>query len=140
MRKINTATINRVFDANINRAKEGMRVCEDICRFLFNKKSFTRRYKDIRHALSSILSESKTSKKEMIRSRNTRKDIGAGSIELEFKRNTVYDIFYANSQRIKESLRVLEEFMKLADSGAARKLKKLRYKIYALEQDVVKEF
>jgi hypothetical protein len=47
------------------------------------------------------------------------------------------DVFYANSQRAKESLRVLEEFAKLRDRRLAEDLKKLRYQVYALEKNVI---
>ena len=117
-----------------------MRVCEDVCRFLFNEKIHTRRYKNARHRLSHVLFKNIGLKKTIILSRDTRKDVGKKSTKSEFKRNNTRDIFYANSQRIKESLRVLEEFTKLSDSGVALKLKKLRYKIYAIEQDVIRKF
>ena len=45
----------------------------------------------------------------------------------ELKRENLSDIFYANAQRVKESLRVLEEVTKLLDPRCALKLKKLRY-------------
>jgi hypothetical protein len=47
------------------------------------------------------------------------------------------DIYYANSQRVKESIRVLEEFAKLRNKQVAEKLKKLRYRVYALEKKII---
>jgi len=144
--------IYRIIDANFNRAKEGLRVCEDICRFIYDTKADTRTYKLIRHRLTDILSSLEIDK--VIDSRNVSGDVGQQSVEIEFKRNDIKDIFYANSQRIKESIRVLEEFTKLfptqkissskAQRGSAKfgnniaqNLKIIRYKIYVLEKKIV---
>jgi len=134
--KQNDKKLNRIFDANFNRAKEGLRVCEDICRFVLDAKNPTRSYKIIRHQLTSIMGTLNIS--DVIDSRDIGRDVGRKSTAAEFKRNGVIDIFYANSQRVKESIRVLEEFTKLRNKKHAENLKKLRYKIYALEKNVFK--
>jgi thiamine-phosphate pyrophosphorylase len=135
--KQNDKNIDRIIDANFNRAKEGIRVCEDVCRFILDAKRLTRSYKDARHELTDIISSLTITK--IIRSREIAKDVGRKSTAVEFKRREIKDIFYANSQRAKESIRVLEEFTKLKDKGLAEGLKKLRYKIYALEKKVTKQ-
>ena len=125
----------RVIDANLNRAKEGLRVCEDVCRFFYNYKTLTAQYKNIRHQLTRIALQ--LSQQELLQARDIVGDIGKKSHPIEFQRKDVADIFYANSQRAKESIRVLEEFLKLIDKDIAQELKQLRYKIYALEKKVV---
>ena len=135
MRKRNDKKFDRIIDANFNRAKEGLRVCEDVCRFIFNKKSPTQNYKAVRHELTEAISSLKILK--VIRSRDIGRDVGRKSISVEFKRSGAMDIFYANSQRVKESIRVLEEFAKLRNNRLAEDLKKLRYKVYALEKKVI---
>ena len=135
MYKINDKKLNRVFDANFNRAKEGLRVCEDICRFILDAKSLTQSYKAIRHQLTASMGALKIF--DVINSRDIAGDVGRRSTVIEFKRDGVADIFYANSQRVKESVRVLEEFTKLRNKKLAEGLKKLRYKIYALEKNVI---
>jgi len=127
----------RIVDANFNRAKEGLRVCEDICRFVIDSKSLTRNFKDVRHDLTEIISSLKF--KTVIVARNIEGDIGKGSTVSEFKREKLFDVFVANSQRAKESVRVLEEFSKLLDIKLAQKLKSLRYKIYAYEKKVIEK-
>ena len=122
-------------DANLNRAKEGLRVCEDICRFLFDSRKLTQQYKMIRHELTAIASRLKLS--QLIEARDVAGDVGSPSSPVEFKRKNVRDLFYANSQRAKESLRVLEEFGKLLNRDLASRLKRLRYKIYELEREIV---
>jgi len=127
----------RIIDANFNRAKEGLRVCEDICRFVLDKRSLTRQYKNARHQLTEIIASLEI--RRCIHARNIEGDVGVGSTGVEFKRKKVADIFYANSQRVKESVRVLEEFTKLLNKHLAQDLKTLRYNIYALEKKTIKE-
>lgn len=137
MSRRNDKKFDRIIDANFNRAKEGLRVCEDVCRFVLDAQGPTRNYKTIRHQLTAIMNGLKIS--EMIRSRNITGDVGCGSTSVEFKRRGAMDIFYANSQRVKESIRVLEEFTKLRNKRLAEDLKKLRYKIYALEKKIIEQ-
>jgi len=132
---IDRKNIFRIMDANFNRAKEGLRVCEDVCRFFLDNKSVTRQFKDIRHELTTIFSQSVL--KQIIASRDVARDVGRPSSGLEFKRKWMSDAFYANVQRVKESIRVLEEVMKLMNVRSAEKLKNIRYKVYALERKVV---
>ncbi|MFC1594778.1 hypothetical protein ACFL38_05570 [Candidatus Omnitrophota bacterium] len=44
----------RILDANINRAKEGLRVCEDEARFILNDARYSRQLKSVRHKISSL--------------------------------------------------------------------------------------
>jgi hypothetical protein len=132
VRTIDQKKIFRIVDANFNRAKEGLRVCEDICRFIYDEKDLTRRFKSVRHQLTDIIVSLKWS--EMIGARNIEEDVGKATTQSELKRSQVADIYYANAQRGKESVRVLEEFSKLLNVQASLKLKKLRYTIYALEK------
>ncbi len=127
----------RVIDANFNRAKEALRVCEDVCRFFLNKKNLSAGYKAVRHQLRNVVEALEIT--DMINARNIPRDVGKGSTQGELKRRDLSDIFYANSQRAKESVRVLEEFMKLYDARLAKRAKRLRYKIYDLERETVKK-
>ena len=122
-------------DANFNRAKEGLRVCEDICRFVLDEKAATKQYKQLRHQLSQAISS--LGLKGIIAARDIEGDVGRSSITSESKRKTTADIFYANSQRVKESIRVLEEFAKLFKVATATHLKKIRYQIYAVEKKII---
>jgi hypothetical protein len=115
-----------------------LRVCEDICRFFHNKTNLTREYKSVRHQLTAVFSKRYMAK--LLGARNVGRDVGKTSTAAEFKRKDVADIFYANSQRAKESVRVLEELAKLFDQRSAQDFKVLRYKLYILEQQALKEF
>ena len=127
----------RLIDANFNRAKEGLRVCEDVCRFILNRKKETAQYRKIRHALTESLKSFKI--KNIVEARNVLKDVGRKAKEGEIKRNKAADVYFANAQRVKESIRVLEEFAKLVNVTQAQKLKTLRYQCYELERTIVKQ-
>lgn len=128
--------IYRIIDANINRAKEGLRVCEEVARFVLNDRGLTAGLKSLRHRMQS-LSAGVNSKAVFLKARNIRGDVGreVGTVN-EFKRNNCADIFFANIQRVKESLRVLEEFAKLNKPKQALSFKRLRYTVYEIEKRV----
>ena len=133
-----TKNIHRIIDANINRAKEGLRVCEEITRFILNNRNLTSDFKKIRHRIDALLNRLPLNIK-LIRDRESLKDAGRTIYAGELKRNNYQDIFFANMQRAKESLRVLEEFAKLIDKTIAIEFKKLRYGIYELEKTAAKK-
>jgi len=135
VQKLTEKKQHRIIDANFNRAKEGLRVCEDICRFIYGKKRPTQIYKNIRHQLTAVLA--RLNFREMIRSRDIAADVGKGTIRAELSRKNIDEVFYANSQRVKESIRVLEEFLKLRDVRLSQKLKKIRYTVYAIEKEII---
>ncbi|MDD3087611.1 MAG: thiamine-phosphate pyrophosphorylase [Candidatus Omnitrophica bacterium] len=128
--------LNRIIDANINRAKEGLRVCEDITRFILDNRQFTSALKRIRHRLS-FLSDSLMPKALLLKERSSVDDVGRFLKADELKRSGIGDIFLANIQRAKESIRVLEECSKLINVKAALGFKELRYKTYEIEKKVL---
>jgi len=132
-----TKVIYRVIDANINRLKEGLRVCEEITRFILDNRRLTFEFKKIRHKIDAILSRLPENI-ELFKERRSDSDVGRKIYVNELKRENYQDIFFADIQRVKESIRVLEEFTKLIDKRIAVKFKKLRYDIYELEKKVAK--
>ena len=137
MSPINDQKIFRVLDANFNRAKEGLRVCEEVCRFVLDNASSARKYKTLRHRLTEVLDQRFLRK--VIACRDIEGDVGKASLNPELKRVHTGDIFFANSQRVKESLRVIEEFVKLFNKEDALAVKHLRYQVYALEKKIMAE-
>ncbi|MEW6074747.1 MAG: thiamine-phosphate pyrophosphorylase [Candidatus Omnitrophota bacterium] len=126
--------IDRVLDANINRAKEGLRVCEDICRFVIDNARLTSEFKQIRHAIEENATRY-TQLSCLLKERSALKDSGRLiHTHSELTRKDVRDIFFANIQRAKESVRVLEEFSKLKNFRCALHYKQLRYRVYELEK------
>ncbi len=133
-----TKVIYRVIDANINRLKEGLRVCEEITRFILDNYNLTSEFKKIRHKAEVIL-KFLPRNTELFKERESLGDVGRKIYINELKRRNYQDIFFANMQRAKESIRVLEEFSKLINKDIAVKFKRLRYNIYELEKKSLKE-
>lgn len=138
MRKnIKIDPVNRIIDANFNRLKEGLRVCEEITRFILEDPKLTASFKKTRHK-ADLLTRS-FPRKELLEQRNSTHDVGLKIRADELKRGSVADIFFANIQRVKESIRVLEEFLKLKDVKLALEFKQLRYRVYEIEKRSLKK-
>lgn len=127
-------------DANYNRAKEGIRVCEEVARFVLGSYRLTDRYKKVRHDLTKVLLGLPVSYRQIVGERNIRQDVGRASLRLDKKKIKIQDIFSSNIQRSEEAVRVLEEWSKLISIPAARKFQKLRFTLYELEKETFKKF
>jgi thiamine-phosphate pyrophosphorylase len=135
LKKLKQEAVYRIIDANTNRLKEGLRVCEEVARFLLDSRRLTSEFKKIRHSTDRIL-KILCPNDELFKQRDASHDVGRKVYINELQRSNYRDIFFANAQRVKESLRVLEEFSKLIDKKAALEFKGLRYEIYSLEKKV----
>ena len=124
---------SRLIDANLDRAREGLRVIEDWCRFSLNRGDLVLKIKDWRHQLSSHHHEFYK------QARSTSTDQGALLDHPEQRHRTTSDeIIAANCSRVQEALRVLEEFARTSDPDLATTAAKIRYKIYGLEITLLK--
>jgi thiamine-phosphate pyrophosphorylase len=128
----------QIIDVNFNRSKEGLRVVEDIFRFILKDDNLRRKLRKLRHSLD-YLSQEKILKKAIL-NRNAKADLGKNTDSLELKRESSLDVLYINLQRAKESLRVLEEFLKLLALKKVSFIKKIRYDLYILEKEVLKKW
>lgn len=131
---IKESDIYRVIDANFNRSKEGLRVTEEFFRFVIKDDNLREKLRRLRHRLDEVLKKDDFLKK-LLQARNIQKDSGKKSDELEFSGRDKKNILFVNFQRIKESLRVLEEFFKIIDKDKAKMIKKMRFQIYEIEKD-----
>jgi thiamine-phosphate pyrophosphorylase len=121
-----------MIDANLNRSTEGIRVAEDIVRFVLDDGKLTSRLKEVRHQVVKLLRDERW---EMRDARNTRTDVGAKrTTKSEAKRANILDVFMANIKRAEESVRVFEETSKLIDNKLSPKFKKIRFELYDIEQ------
>ena len=125
----------RILDTNLNRAKEGLRVVEDTCRFVLKDAVMYKKLRKIRHLSSKYLS---TYYEQMLNVRNSIKD--SGRTAKEQKRENLKNIVVANFKRVQESLRVLEEYSKIINFDIALKYKKLRYEVYDVEKKLVLKY
>ena len=121
----------RMIDANANRASEGLRVVEDVCRFYLEDAALSRQYKQLRHDLSELLSVLATDL--LSAARETVKDVGTTiNTAQEGARASMRDLALASSKRVEQALRVIEEQAKLLGLSEAAKLEGLRYRAYTL--------
>ncbi|MBU1006389.1 MAG: hypothetical protein KKH08_02200 [Candidatus Omnitrophica bacterium] len=127
--------IFKIMDANLNRTREGLRVCEDIARFALMDKSLSRSLKTVRHSATKTLLRSKNlSLRKLVGLRDTETDV-LKFIDAKIKKKTsIADIFMSNIQRAKESLRVLEECGKVTEKTISHKYRKLRFDVYDIEK------
>jgi len=132
--------ILRIIDANLNRLKEGLRVCEDTCRFVLNSSSVSSNFKQVRQNITQSLKTLSIKVVDLLESRDILKDVGRKSSRLELSRKNYQEVFLANMQRVKESVRVLEEFSKIYNQKAGQYFKEIRYRIYQLEKEVMAKF
>ena len=130
--------INRIIDANINRTKEGLRVCEEITRFILNSRTLTSELKKIRHKIDALTKVASGTLSDLLKARRSQEDVGRNIYINELRRRDLKDIFFANIQRVKESIRVLEEFSKLKNISLAIRFKNIRYGIYEIEKKAAK--
>ncbi|MDP3803988.1 MAG: thiamine-phosphate pyrophosphorylase [Candidatus Omnitrophota bacterium] len=131
--------IFRIIDANLNRSREGLRVCEEITRFALNSPSLTKDLKAVRHSVTSLGKPYLLRSGGAVESRDSVGDVGRRArSKSEMRRLGTADIFSANIERVKESLRVLEEFFKLVDKKASAKFTRLRFQVYEIEGKAIK--
>ncbi|MEO1982324.1 MAG: thiamine phosphate synthase, partial [Fuerstiella sp.] len=129
-----------IVDANLNRAREGLRVLEDFARFVHRDKDVTCELKQLRHSLVACECELRREISDLMGHRNTTADVGTGITTAgESRRQSLTDVVVANARRIQESLRSLEEFGKLLSPRFAMQVKQLRYASYDLEQRLTVE-
>lgn len=127
----------RVIDANANRVREGLRVVEDISRFILENKELTSAWKKARHKTTSVLN--KLPGIDLLEERNSDSDIGKKKpVPEETKRRSFCELAITNARRAEEGLRVLEEFSKLRSPKAGEEFKKLRFAVYTLEKRTIK--
>ena len=120
--------VERLIDANLNRLKEGIRVIEDINRYIYDDHTLTSQLKALRHALQSIYAQ------DRLQFRDIENDVQKQTIESELKRTGIRDLVIANFSRAQESARVLEESFKLIDPKFSEIAKEVRYGLYAIEK------
>jgi len=128
--------IKRILDANINRAVEGLRVLEEIARFILEDRKTTNELKKLRFEIRLLVKRLILSESHLI-GRKIQSDVGKDLYtQSEAQRKTIIDIFLANAKRVEEAVRVLEEFSKLINPRFGKEFKNIRFKIYDLEKKI----
>ncbi|MDD2368273.1 MAG: thiamine-phosphate pyrophosphorylase [Sulfuricurvum sp.] len=118
----------RVVDANLNRLKEGIRVIEDIARYVHNDKELASQLKSLRHQCRIEPLE------VLLASRDSANDVLRPTMQTEMNRTDLRSILIANYKRGQESSRVLEELYKIVEPALSEQFKHIRYELYTLEK------
>jgi thiamine-phosphate pyrophosphorylase len=130
----------RILDVNLNRIGEGLRLLEDITRFILNDPELSEQLKNMRHEL---LPKDRLLQKRLLGSRKADEDVGAFlDVDSEADRADAVSLVSANSRRVQQSLRVLEELAKVHGDDFGLdwdKFKHARFALYTLEQKIVLE-
>ena len=122
----------RLIDANLNRLAEGIRVVEDIYRYILDDKTTAKRLKALRHKSRIDIYE------DLLNSRDIKNDVLKTSTSSEQTRSNLQSILIANFKRAQESSRVLEEFCKLISVKDSENFKYIRYELYDIEKNNIK--
>ena len=123
--------IFQIIDANLDRAREGLRVLEDWARFVLGKENYVERIKNFRQILG------KNHLEVYKQSRNHIEDNCKGLTHQEqINRKTPEQIISSNSARVQEALRAIEEFSRVHNNELSKIASEIRYEIYHIETDL----
>lgn len=124
--------VYRILDANLDRAREGLRIIEEWCRFGLNDAAHTEQIKHLRQTLAQWHTA------DLRQARDTPGDPGTALTHAqEAEREDIQAVLQANLCRVQEALRVLEEYGKLYRADFAAACKAMRYQVYTLESDLM---
>lgn len=122
----------RILDANLDRAREGIRTIEEWCRFGLNDEASTAALKHLRQSVAGWHSS------DIRLARDTPGDLGTALTHpQEAIRSSLVEILQVNFARSQEALRVLEEYGKLRSPEMAAAFKQMRYQLYTLDSQIV---
>src|SRR3990172_4932268 len=144
-------SVSRILDANINRAREALRVMEEYARFVLEDAGLTAAIKETRHSLVDCLRrvESKETvtgdsgssppprggATPLIGLRDVAGDVGREITTLsEYQRSDAAQVVVAAGKRLSEALRAIEEYGKIIDPAFAATIERIRYQGYELER------
>lgn len=123
-----TQATHRILDANLDRAREGLRVLEDWCRLGLEDRPAAAQCKAWRQSLGAW------HQPQWRAARQTETDPGTDlSHPQEEVRRDMNAVLQANCARVAEALRVIEEYAKLETPNLALAAKQMRYQVYQLE-------
>jgi thiamine-phosphate pyrophosphorylase len=126
----------RIVDANLNRIGESLRLLEDIARLMLNDAVLSKKLKAMRHDLEDI---DFTLKKQLLQARQADSDVGTDTkVEQQLEKRGLLKTVIANSRRIEQSLRVMEELAKTPEINMdSDKFEKVRFELYTIEKELV---
>jgi hypothetical protein len=121
----------RILDANLDRAREGLRIIEEWCRFGLNQAALAAECKQLRQELARWHGD------DLRAARDTPNDLGTELTHpQEEHRSSVAQVLRVNFCRVQEALRVLEEYGKIYSAEMGSACKQMRYRVYTLESQL----
>ncbi|MHC4778131.1 MAG: thiamine phosphate synthase [Planctomycetota bacterium] len=129
--------ILRIVDANLNRAREALRVLEEIFRLGRDDQALASKVKGLRHALGAYEAKLNLNPGELGSWRDSEGDVGRAAPSNPHASQG--ELAVANAKRLQEALRVLEEFGRLLGSGAPE-VSQARFEAYELERRALPGF
>jgi len=126
----------RIIDANLNRIGEGLRVLEEFARLSLNDTALTQQLKNMRHELLGI---DLMLQEQLLQARDAGGDVGADmEVPGEDSQRDVSAAVVANSRRVQESLRVLEELAKNPGIPLnSNTYRQARFSLYTVEKELL---
>lgn len=126
----------RIVDANLNRAREGLRVAEEVARFYLADAALSARLKSAREAIGGWDGRFGIAAAPI--GRDSESDPGRPMMGArETARDGISGLVRANLRRAEEAARVIEEVAKLADPAHVSEYKEMRYTLYSLEAELI---
>ncbi|MEW6573579.1 MAG: thiamine phosphate synthase [Bacillota bacterium] len=123
----------RLLDANLNRACEGLRVLEDVARFMLGDATLSKTIRGARHELRRAAPNLPG---DLLSARDVSGDFGTAYREASHLGTSSF--VTANARRVQEAARVLEETARCLMPEAVETFKRTRFLAYELEQDLVR--
>ncbi|MFH1603731.1 MAG: thiamine phosphate synthase [Pseudomonadota bacterium] len=139
----------RIIDANLNRAREALRVVEDYARFVLDDAGLSGFLKEMRHTLGQATVNLETGvqprgephpsaaarRRPLLARRDILGDVGCEvATPTEYERADLFDVACASAKRLTEALRTIEEYGKLLDLDFAKAVEQVRYRAYEAER------
>jgi thiamine-phosphate pyrophosphorylase len=125
-------------DANSNRVSEGIRVVEEVARFVLDDPDLTERLRNVRHFVREASQQLGGSVAALTGARDSDTDVGKPlSVTDSCDRKDAVGLVSANMRRAEEGLRVLEEMSALLDTQVSNGFKQRRFELYSLEKDII---
>lgn len=124
-------SVYRVLDANFNRAREALRVLEDLARFHHEDAALAASLKEARHALDV---EARPHARRLLEARDSLGDVGRDGDRPVRDPRPLAEVAQANLKRAQEALRTIEETAKGRFPSMSAAAHRLRYALYTHEK------
>jgi thiamine-phosphate pyrophosphorylase len=121
----------RILDANLNRAREALRVVEDLARFHRDDAALAASLKELRHRLDR---KARPHAAELLRARDSEADVGRDGDPPVIGPRSAGEVGAANLKRAQEALRSIEEAAKGRFPSLAAEAHGTRFRLYAIEK------